>query len=125
MKMYPEHVIVSNEYDRDGNGDITLRLYPLKKGGVFRFYRVKGGQKAHPDLTGADFWEIEGTVYKAQEFHKHRSWITVFIDITSKRKLSREECKKTRVVNNQYWEKYYEEANIEEKEYEKENEKNA
>ena len=45
MKMFPEHVIVSNEIDKYGNGDITLRLPPIKKGGVFRFYKVKGGHK--------------------------------------------------------------------------------
>jgi len=106
MKMFPEHVIVSNEIDRDGNGDITLRLPPIKKGGVFRFYKVLGGQKAYPDLTGADFWEIEGDVSKVKESNKHTSWTTTYINIISKRKLSGKERRNHIAGINKLWENF-------------------
>ena len=97
--MKPEHIIISCDIEANGYRRVTLRLAPEKRGGVFRFYTVKGGLQAHPELCPGSFWEIEGDISN----DGRDNWIK----IKSTRKLTGTERREHIRKINSIWTKFY------------------
>lgn len=91
----PEHVILSDEIQANGDRDLTLRVMTKDKSS-FRFLQVVGGADAYPELTPSGSWEVTGEVTPDGNYER--------IDVHSFRKLSATEESKQRKESSDYWE---------------------